>query len=80
MAKAEQKAAEKAAAAEAKKLEAEQKAAEKAAAASAKSSTVVRYRNRVGVTIDRVYSKEQHGADFDELAKEFAEKSNGTIV
>lgn len=48
--------------------------------ASSKDTTVVRYRDHQGVTVDRTYSKEVHGADHAKLAKQFAEKKNGTIV
>lgn len=33
----------------------------------------------LGQDIDRVYSKEVHGKDYEKLAKKFAEKVKGTI-
>lgn len=69
---------EKAAAAAAKAAEKEAKEAEKAAAAAAKANvTSVTVVWRAG---SREYSLAVHGADFEALATEFADKKKGTLV
>jgi hypothetical protein len=66
-----QPAAEKEAAAAAKLAEKEAVAAAKAARTEA---TVMWLGN------SRTYTREIHGEDFEQLAKEFAAKKNGTVV
>lgn len=74
----EEKAAAAAAKAAEKEAEKAAKEAEKAAAAAAKA-------NVTSVTVvwrggSRVYSEAVHGADFEALAAEFAEKKKGKLV
>jgi sarcosine oxidase gamma subunit len=72
----EQKAAEKAAAEETKRIAAEQKAAEKAAGRA--GTTSVSVFGPDGNFI-RSYTAERHGEAFISLAEGFAEKKGGTV-
>jgi translation initiation factor 1 (eIF-1/SUI1) len=76
-----EKEAEKAAVAAAKVAAAEEKAAEKAAKeAEKKTEVTMTGRTGRGRVITRVYTKEVHGDEFMDLAKEAAEKFDGTIA
>jgi membrane protein involved in colicin uptake len=54
--------------------EAEKEAAKAAKAASAKESVTVHFGG-----ISRIYTKAEHGDDFEVLARGFAKKTGGTV-